>query len=282
MNLATLDTPINEITGFQADRYVINNHLANLLSIGESAANGTVQEAMRYAVLGPAQRIRPILALRVARLLRSEDESVLRAAASVELLHCASLVIDDLPCMDNSHLRRNQPAVHIRFGEAIAILAAFGLVALAARSLVECQADEDPPLALLDFQIRLLRSMDCSGLIAGQALDLHFANQSHLRTRRNVTELKTVPLFNLAVSAGSLSATVNANERALLECFCREFGLAFQMIDDLLDGDDIEIACLWEKLSIMRAAAAAFGSRRHNLEELVDYLNARVPAAYRQ
>ena len=132
------------------------------------------------------------------------------------------------------------------------------------------------------FKYELLRSMDCSGLIAGQALDLHLANRQHLRTQWNVAALKTVPLFTLAVSAGSLLANLNANERALLACFGREFGLAFQMTDDLLDGDDIEIPCLHEKLSTMRAAAGAFGPRRHDLEELVDYLNARVPVAQRQ
>lgn len=276
MNLATVHTEL------QADRYVIGDYLTQLLSVDPHAGNGMVQEAMRYAVLGPAQRIRPILALRVARMLRSEDELVLRAAASVELLHCASLVVDDLPCMDDAHVRRNQPAVHVRFGEAIAVLAAFGLVALAARTLVECHDNDDCPLALIDFQVRLLRSMDCSGLIAGQALDLHLTNKRHLRTQRNVTELKTVPLFNLAVSAGSISANLNADERALLECFGREFGVAFQLVDDLLDGDDIDVACLQEKLSMMRAAAAAFGARRRNLEELVDYLDARIRVAQHQ
>jgi geranylgeranyl pyrophosphate synthase len=213
-------------------------------------------------------------------MLRCEDDLILRAAASVELLHCASLIVDDLPCMDDSELRRDQPAVHIRFGEAIAILAAFGLVALSARMLVE--SGDDYRQTLLDFQILLLRSMDCSGLIAGQALDLHLANRQHQRTRRNVAELKTVPLFKLAVSAGSLLASLNANEHALLECFGREFGIAFQMTDDLLDGDDIEISCLHEKFSMMRAAAGAFGPRRHDLDELVDYLNDRVPVAQRQ
>jgi geranylgeranyl diphosphate synthase type II len=276
MNLATVGAEL------EADRYIVNDYLARLLSVEAARANGMVQEAMGYAVLGPAQRIRPILALRVARMLRSEDESVLCAAAAVELLHCASLIVDDLPCMDDADLRRNQPAVHVRFGEANAVLAAFGLVALAARTLVECEGGEDCRQALADFQIRLLRSLDCSGLIAGQALDLHFAGQQGLRTQHSVTELKTVPLFHLAVSAGSLLATLNVNERALLDCFGREFGLAFQMTDDLIDGDDVEIGCLQEKFGMMRAAAGAFGPRRRNLEELVDYLDARVPLTLRQ
>ena len=88
---------------------------------------------MQYSVLGCGQRLRPILSLRTARALDCEGPNPLRPAAAVELLHCASLIIDDLPCMDNDSVRRNRASVHVQFGEATAILAAFALVALAAR-----------------------------------------------------------------------------------------------------------------------------------------------------
>ncbi len=231
---------------------------------------------MRYAVLGPAQRIRPILSLRVARLLDAPLSLAIQAASAVEFLHCASLIVDDLPCMDDSSTRRGQPAVHIRFGEATALLAAFGLVALAARILVEVACSDDERRRLVSFKIRLLRSMDCTGLIAGQALDLQLTCNRYRRTDRPVTELKTVPLFQLAVQAGCLFANLNSNEDALLRCFGQQFGLAFQMTDDLLDGEDISFHLIDDKLTTLRAAIAPFGARRRELEELLAYLHARV------
>lgn len=94
-----------------------------------------MSEAMRYGVLGPAQRVSPIIAVRLARVFGTPAELTLPIATSVELLHCASLMIDDLPCMNDSCLRRNQPATHVKFGEATAVLTSFGLVALAARTV---------------------------------------------------------------------------------------------------------------------------------------------------
>ena len=155
---------------------------------------GTVGDAMRYAVLGGGQRLRPILALRVADLLATVTEATLRAACAVELLHSASLIVDDLPCMDNSALRRNRPAAHIQFGEATALLAAFALVGLAARTVADL-----PP-----FQLHLLRMLDSSSLVGGQALDLALQGPERESQRARVTDLKTVPLFELAVEAGLL------------------------------------------------------------------------------
>ena len=127
---------LSHTVSLESDRLCVNHHLAKLLCSEGATAGGIVYEAMRYAVLGAAQRVRPILALRVARLFDAPQDHTLCAAAAVELLHCASLIVD-LPCMDDASFRRNRVAVHIRYGEATAVLAAFGLVALAARSLVE-------------------------------------------------------------------------------------------------------------------------------------------------
>jgi len=234
---------------------------------------------MRYAVLGSAQRIRPILALRVAHMVQAPVDLALRLAASVELLHCASLVVDDLPCMDDSPYRRDKASVHVKFGEATAVLAAFGLVALAARSILETPGHDEYRSRLIEFQLALLRSMDCSGLIAGQALDLQLPRTSSPQSSCEISELKTVPLFSLAVKAGSLLANLEANEKALLNCFGREFGLAFQMSDDLLDGELASPEPFEEKLCTLRAAVRPFGAASRPLEDLIDYLHARVSAA---
>ncbi len=260
------------------DRCTINQYLERLLCPHGGAGSGEVQAAMEYAVFGSAQRIRPILSLRVGRIFNAPVELTLRAAAAVELFHCASLVVDDLPCMDDAASRRDRQAVHVTFGESTAVLAAFGLVALAARSVLEGTIAGPCRDRLVGFQVALLRSLDCSSLLAGQALDLAMAasGNSGSRTNTNVSDLKTVPLFNLAVSAGALFADPDADASALLSGFGREFGLAFQLSDDLLDGDEQDAACFKEKLSLLRAATAHFGPAGLDLEALVEYLNDRV------
>ena len=273
MVLATLQE------GLTTDRCLIDAHLVELLSEQEGCGHGVVQEAMRYAVLGPAQRVRPILALRVARVVDAPFDLTLRAALALELLHCASLIVDDLPCMDDSPLRREQPSLHVKFGESTAVLAAFGLVALAARTLVECQCAAAYKDRLIQFQIALLRSLDCAGLIAGQALDLRLDERTS-RLSDDVSELKTVPLFMLAVSAGWLFADLGPNQKALLNGFGREFGLAFQMTDDVLDNEPADLRVLNEKFTTLRATIAPFGAASRDLEELVDYLHARVAARH--
>jgi farnesyl diphosphate synthase len=259
----------------RAERVAINSFLGELLCLeGPREGGSIVHDAMQYAVLGSAQRIRPILALRVAQMVHAPVEIAMRLAAAVELLHCASLVVDDLPCMDDSAYRREQAAVHVKFGEATAVLAAFGLVALAARSILETACHEMYRPRLIEFQLALLRSLDCSGLIAGQAMDLQLPHSSSCA----ISELKTVPLFNLAVMAGSLMADLQANEKALLNCFGREFGLAFQMSDDLLDGELANAEPLEEKLTTLRATMRPFGNAALPLENLIDYLHSRIPA----
>jgi geranylgeranyl pyrophosphate synthase len=260
------------------DRCTINQYLQQLLCSRSGVASGEVHSAMEYAVFGGAQRIRPILSLRVARLFNAPVDLTLRAAAAVELFHCASLVVDDLPCMDDADSRRDREAVHVTFGESTAVLAAFGLVALAARSVLEGSLSGPCRDRLVGFQVSLLQSLDCSCLLAGQALDLAMAASGNAASRANtnVSDLKTVPLFNLAVSAGALFADPDADASALLSGFGREFGLAFQMTDDLLDGEEEDVACFKEKLSLLRAATAHFGPAGLDLEALVEYLNDRV------
>lgn len=261
------------------DRTLVDEYLTELLCRSSSKTRGAVQQAVRYAVLGGAQRIRPILSLRIARLVRAPQEPTLRAAAAIELLHCASLIVDDLPCMDDSPVRRDKPSVHIQFGEATAVLAAFALVSLSARILTESSYSDDEHQRLAVFQLHLLRSLDCSGLIDGQAMDLHL-DGVHKARSTELMELKTVPLFQLAIRAGTMLVNLDENETALLGCFGREFGLAFQMADDLLDGDDIDRALLADKLTTLRAVVAPFGPHRRELDELVDYLYGRIADAF--
>lgn len=269
-------TAVRPSVPITTDRAEINRYLETLLGAHGLAAGESVFQAMRYAVLGSAQRIRPILALRISRLLRAPLDLTLSAAGAVELLHCASLIIDDLPCMDDSRFRRDREAVHIRFGESTAILAAFGLVALAARSVLEQHCTRSDRERVIAFQLALLGTLDCCGLIAGQALDLENASGERNHSDSDISDLKTVPLFTLAVQAGSLTAVHNADARAVLSGFGREFGLAFQMSDDLLDGEEQDKHAFHEKLGLLRALIAHFGPAARDIESLIDYLHDRV------
>jgi geranylgeranyl pyrophosphate synthase len=245
-----------------ADQQRIEEVLSGLLP-GES---NSVAQAMQYAVFGEAQRLRPILAIRVARALGTDNSSVLRAAAAVELLHCASLVIDDLPCMDNSPMRRNRETVHIRFGESTAILASFGLVALAARAVVEHSC----------FQAKLLCTLTCDSLIGGQALDLELADRVRERQSSHVAGMKTVPLFVLAAEAGCLHSTAAPERKQTALDFAREFGISYQMLDDLLDDEIQEPAGVDRQFALTHERLASLGSQDPGLGELLDYLNAKI------
>lgn len=247
-------------------------HLETLLAGGKPTS---FREAMRYAVLGQGQRFRPVLALRVARVCGHENAHTVRAAAAVELLHCASLVVDDLPSMDNSPVRRNRPSVHVAYGEATALLAAFGLVALAARSVVEqpCLPSQLPHL--VRFQTHLLRTLDVCGLCEGQDLDLRAGACERARLRDCMNELKTVPLFELAARAGLLFADPQSRLAWTLVAFSREFGRAFQLVDDYLDGEITDLKPVEASLRRAEATLAPLAPANVELLELVEALRAR-------
>jgi len=229
-----------------------------------------VQAAMEHAVLGDAGRIRPLLALRVGRLAGSPSHLVLRGALAVELVHSASLVVDDLPCMDDDLVRRGQPSVHAAFGEATAILAAHSLVGLAAKSCLTGCAESDLS-DLAHFQCKLLSALDPDSLAGGQEMDLR-QNGTH----EEINERKTVPLFRLAVEAGLIRTPIDEASRFALRRFGREFGVAFQLVDDVLDGLPVRLPEALRTLRSAHEAVDGFGKDAEPLRELVEVLHARV------
>lgn len=258
---------------FRADRETIEECLESLFS--SSPATTPFRRAMSYAVLGQGQRFRPVLALRIARVCGQENLLTLRAAAAVEILHCASLVVDDLPCMDNSPERRNRPAAHVAFGEATALLAAFGLVALAARSILEQPCPPEALPALVRFQNQLLRTLDVCGLCEGQDMDLRAAPCERARLRDCLNELKTVPLFDLAAQAGLLLTDPSSALAHTLRQFAREFGRAFQLVDDYLDGEVDDLAPVEDRLRRAEQVLAPLLPAAEELVEMVEVLRAR-------
>lgn len=272
--MATSVLPVSGMD-FRSERTEVERELQALLDPGTEGDCGSVHAAMSYATLGGGKRIRPVLSLRVAQMLGNDQNPLaLRAAAAVELFHCASLIIDDLPCMDNEMERRGRPTVHVAYDEATAVLAAFGLVALGSRCVLELPVSTGQLPQLVDFQKRLLRTLDCAGLIAGQARDLTLGEATALGHRAEVNEMKTVPLFELAVEAGMLGVDLDGEARSNLRLFGREFGRAFQLMDDLLDGDVDHHQPFLEHLNAARELLSGFGERNQRIVVLLDYLNA--------
>ena len=161
------------------------------------------------------------------------------AAAVVELVHAASLILDDLPAMDDAPLRRGRPANHCEFGEAIAILAAFGLLNTAYGTLAGAY---EPPLAAT-LTTLLSEAIGINGLIGGQAVDLLAAEREiDFAMLERIHRGKTGALFSASATAGALTAQADRESIAALSAFAKNLGLAFQIVDDLLDveGDPAE------------------------------------------
>jgi geranylgeranyl diphosphate synthase type II len=193
---------------------------------------GAIERSMAHTLFAPSKRVRPVLTLLSAELCGGPSAHALAAAAVVELVHTSSLILDDLPAMDNAALRRGRAANHLEFGEAIAILAAFGLLNLAYGTLARRY---DPPLST-----RLATLLDDAvgndGLIAGQAADLLATEQEiSFELLERIHRGKTGALFSASAVAGALTAAADADSIAALSAFAKNLGLAFQIIDDLLD-----------------------------------------------
>lgn len=191
--------------------------------------------AMRYAVLDGGKRLRPLLVLAANESVGGNRQAALRAACAVELIHAYSLVHDDMPCMDNDVLRRGKPTVHVKFGEAGALLAGDALQALAFELLTP--DDAAVPDAMQAVLCRLLaRAAGSAGMAGGQAIDLASVglklNENQLR---EMHRLKTGALLQGSVMMGAACGTVTPDEQAALANYGAAIGLAFQVVDDILD-----------------------------------------------
>ena len=198
--------------------------------------------AMRYAVLDGGKRLRPLLVLAAqeacvaqAGTLGATSEAALRAACAVELIHAYSLVHDDMPCMDNDVLRRGKPTVHVEFGQATALLAGDALQALAFELLTPAEQEIDPVIqARLCAQ--LARAAGHGGMAGGQAIDLAHVGRSLKRAElQRMHELKTGALLQGSVVMGALCGAADAQAVAGLTAYGAAIGLAFQVVDDVLD-----------------------------------------------
>ena len=219
------------------DRWVTADVPAGL----SHGAPAQLVEAMRYAVLDGGKRLRPLLVLAAHEAVAhagqgaATQDAALRAACAVELIHAYSLVHDDMPCMDNDVLRRGKPTVHVQFGEAGALLAGDALQALAFEFLTPHDGSVLPTTQALLCGL-LARAAGSAGMAGGQAIDL--ASVGHPLTEaqlREMHELKTGALLQASVVMGAQCAAPSAQALQALQTYGAAVGLAFQVVDDILD-----------------------------------------------
>jgi geranylgeranyl diphosphate synthase type II len=193
-----------------------------------------VAAAIEQSLFAPAKRLRPILSLLVAEVLRGDTEQVLPPACAIEMVHTASLILDDLPCMDDAATRRGRPACHIAHGEATAILAAFALQNRAFAILAEGWPGGPGAETRAAVARDLSRAVGLEGMIAGQAQDLAGTDRTiDFPTLEFIHSRKTGALFTAAAALGALAA--RPGERAAIISYAKNLGLAFQIVDDLID-----------------------------------------------
>jgi len=206
------------------------------LAPAASQSPEAVHRAMRYTLLAPSKRVRASLTLLSAELCGAEPLAM-PAAAAIEMVHASSLILDDLPAMDNTPVRRGRPANHQEFGEGMAILASVGLLNLAFETLA---AAYDPRLAQR-LVLLLAGTIGPEGLIGGQADDLQ-ARDRHLPLARleHIHRRKTAVLFGAAARAGAAVGGASDELTTMVATYAERVGLAFQIIDDLLDVDTEE------------------------------------------
>ncbi len=231
----------NRLTAVAADSEALLAHLLDGAVLpGETARPPRLLEAMRAGALGGGKRLRPFLVVETAALFGAPRDGALLAGCALELLHCYSLVHDDLPAMDNDDLRRGKPTVHKAFDEATAILAGDALLTLAfdivAREAVH--ADAKVRIALVTA---LARASGIGGMAGGQMLDL--AAEGRFESKRALSEnevvtlqaMKTGALIRFACDAGAILGQADAAARASIAHYGAAIGQAFQIADDLLD-----------------------------------------------
>jgi farnesyl diphosphate synthase len=192
-------------------------------------------DAMRYAVLDGGKRLRPLLVLAAAEAVRGNADAALRAACSVELIHAYSLVHDDMPCMDDDVLRRGKPTVHVKFGQARALLAGDALQALAFEVLTPDEGSVPPAMQARLCRL-LARAAGREGMAGGQAIDLASVGSPLTEDElRHMHRLKTGALLQASVVMGAACGETSGGADEALAVYGAAIGLAFQVVDDILD-----------------------------------------------
>jgi len=230
-------TPTDFLDWVKAHQGYIETQLAEFLP-AQTASPEKLHSAMRYSVLGGGKRVRPLLTFAVGELVKAKREHVAYAAAAVELMHAYSLVHDDLPCMDDDALRRGKPTCHVRYGEATALLVGDSLQSLAFQLLSHLQSFSNPAAQLQMLNL-LAIAVGSRGMAGGQAIDLAGVGKKLTHSELEFMHShKTGALIRAAILLGAhCSDQVEKAQLTQLEIFANCIGLAFQVVDDVLDAE---------------------------------------------
>lgn len=198
-------------------------------------ARARLIEAMRYAAIGGGKRIRPLLVVATSELHGVNRESAVRVGCAVEAIHVYSLIHDDLPCMDDDDLRHGKPTLHRAFDEATAVLAGDALHGLAFEILADPETSSDP-FTRSELVSTLASASGMKGMAGGQMMDMVADGEDFdLHTITRLQQLKTGALLAASVEMGAILGHVPPEGRSHLRAFARDIGLAFQIVDDLID-----------------------------------------------
>ena len=214
---------------------IIDKHLDEYLQV---VYPEDIFKAMKYTLMLPGKRLRPVMCLETARILGGNIESVMPTACAIEMLHVQSLIHDDLPCMDNDDFRRGKPSNHKVFGEANAVLAGDALLTFAPQLIIEktkgLTADQ-----LVKILHEYTKFAGAYGLIAGQVVDIESEGGKLVKSANDTLDFihlnKTAVLFRLAVRTGAIASGADENTISIFDEFAKKFGLAFQIYDDIMD-----------------------------------------------
>jgi len=265
----------------------------------EQGPEARLMTAMRYSALDGGKRLRPFFTLETGRLFDADEGQLMRAACAIECVHTYSLIHDDLPCMDDDDLRRGRPTLHRAYDESTAVLAGDALLTFAFEILAEPATHSDPQMRCKLISA-LAKASGAQGMVAGQAADMAGADiGSDLIAVTRMNRLKTGALINFAVEAAALIGYASESERTCLSRYAHDIGLAFQMVDDLLDAEGVVrdtgkavgkdgargkvnfvtvmgVPATRERVCMLAAQAkqhlAIFGPRARTLLEAVDFI----------
>ncbi|MDF7760981.1 polyprenyl synthetase family protein [Kosakonia cowanii] len=226
---------LNHDAQLQTLRDALQQRLDHLLPAG--AQQDQIYSAMREGTLVAGKRVRPLLLMLAAHDLGcdADQRGLLDLACAVEMVHAASLMLDDIPCMDNAALRRGRPTIHRQYGENVAILAAVALLSRAFGVVAEAQGLSAACKAAAVAE--LSTAVGLQGLVQGQFLDLHEGDKARSAEAIQLTnELKTSRLFDATLQMAAIAAEASPQVCERLRCFALDLGQAFQLMDDLTDG----------------------------------------------
>jgi len=239
-----------------------------------------IHKAMRYSVFSGGKRIRPILTIESSKISGGILKDVMPAACAVELVHTYSLIHDDLPSMDNDDYRRGRPTCHKKYGEAYAILAGDALLTLAFQILAEGIA----PKISANVIRELANSIGVKGMVGGQAIDINLKDViKDRKTLDHINCLKTAKLFEVSAKMGAIIAGATRLETSALAKYGNLLGMAFQVIDDMIDSEGyaealgIDKTYKYSRFLTKRAKASLgiFAEKADALNRIAEYISER-------